>query len=104
LQHLQLRRAEALLICPGRPFSTRPRRTAAASQHGCNIRASSLAPVLRVQCDFQYRSPQNEWPTAFNGDGHVSAFRFANRSVDFMGVGGTKAGTASAGRTATASS
>jgi carotenoid cleavage dioxygenase-like enzyme len=37
----------------------------------------------RVQCDFQYRPPQNEWPTAFNGDGHVSAFRFANGSVDF---------------------
>ena len=30
-----------------------------------------------------YRPPQNEWPTAFNGDGHVSAFRFANGSVDF---------------------
>ena len=37
----------------------------------------------RVQCDFQYRPPMNEWPTAFNGDGHVSAFRFANGSVDF---------------------
>jgi len=29
----------------------------------------------RVQCDFQYRPPMNEWPTGFNGDGHVSAFR-----------------------------
>ena len=37
----------------------------------------------RVQCDFQYRPPENEWPTGFNGDGHVSAFRFANGSVDF---------------------
>jgi carotenoid cleavage dioxygenase len=37
----------------------------------------------RVQCDFQYRPPMNEWPTGFNGDGHVSAFRFANGSVDF---------------------
>ena len=36
-----------------------------------------------MQCDFQYRPPQNEWPTGFNGDGHVSAFRFANGSVDF---------------------
>jgi carotenoid cleavage dioxygenase len=36
-----------------------------------------------MQCDFQYRPPQNEWPTAFNGDGHVSSFRFANGSVDF---------------------
>jgi carotenoid cleavage dioxygenase len=37
----------------------------------------------RVQCDFQYRPPENEWPTGFNGDGHVSAFRFANGAVDF---------------------
>ncbi len=26
---------------------------------------------------------QNEWPTGFNGDGHVSAFRFTNGTVDF---------------------
>src|SRR5687768_17651237 len=26
---------------------------------------------------------ENEWPTGFNGDGHVGAFRFANGSVDF---------------------
>jgi carotenoid cleavage dioxygenase len=37
----------------------------------------------RVQCDFVYRPPENEWFTGFNGDGHVSAFRFANGSVDF---------------------
>ena len=37
----------------------------------------------RVQCDFAYRPPMNEWPTGFNGDGHVSALRFANGSVDF---------------------
>jgi carotenoid cleavage dioxygenase len=37
----------------------------------------------RLQCDFAYRPPENEWPTGFNGDGHVSAFRFANGSVDF---------------------
>jgi carotenoid cleavage dioxygenase len=37
----------------------------------------------RMQCDFQYRPPQNEWPTGFNGDGHVSSFRFSNGSVDF---------------------
>ncbi|HET7132190.1 MAG TPA: carotenoid oxygenase family protein, partial [Gammaproteobacteria bacterium] len=37
----------------------------------------------RVQCDFAYPPPKNEWPTGFNGDGHVSAFRFANGSVDF---------------------
>jgi carotenoid cleavage dioxygenase-like enzyme len=29
------------------------------------------------------RQPGNEWPTGFNGDGHVSAFRFANGAVDF---------------------
>ena len=37
----------------------------------------------RIQCDFQYRPPENEWPTGFNGDGHVSAFRFADGHVDF---------------------
>ena len=37
----------------------------------------------RTACDFQYRPPENEWLTGFNGDGHVSAFRFANGSVDF---------------------
>ena len=36
-----------------------------------------------MQCDFAYPPPKNEWPTGFNGDGHVSAFRFANGSVDF---------------------
>ena len=37
----------------------------------------------RLQCDFAYPPPENEWPTGFNGDGHVSTFRFANGSVDF---------------------
>ena len=37
----------------------------------------------RIQCDFAYRPPENEWFTGFNGDGHVSAFRFANGSVDY---------------------
>lgn len=37
----------------------------------------------RMQCDFLYRPPQNEWATGFNGDGHVSLFRFENGSVDF---------------------
>jgi len=37
----------------------------------------------RMQCDFVYRPPNNEWPTGFNGDGHVSLFRFQNSSVDF---------------------
>lgn len=39
----------------------------------------------RLQCDFAYRPPENEWLPGFNGDGHVSAFRFANGSVDYKG-------------------
>ncbi|HVS23897.1 MAG TPA: carotenoid oxygenase family protein [Gammaproteobacteria bacterium] len=39
--------------------------------------------LYRMQCDFEYPPPKNEWLTGFNGDGHVSAFRFANGSVDF---------------------
>jgi carotenoid cleavage dioxygenase-like enzyme len=38
-----------------------------------------------MQCDFEYRPPQNEWPTGFNGDGHISRFRFSNGSVDYKG-------------------
>jgi carotenoid cleavage dioxygenase-like enzyme len=38
---------------------------------------------VRMQCDFEYRPPQNEWMTGFNGDGHISRFRFSNGSVDF---------------------
>ncbi len=37
----------------------------------------------RMQCDFQYRPPQNEWPTGFNGDGHVSRFRIKNGNVNY---------------------
>ncbi len=32
----------------------------------------------RMQCDFDYRPPKNEWLTGFNGDGHISRFRFNN--------------------------
>jgi carotenoid cleavage dioxygenase-like enzyme len=39
----------------------------------------------RMQCDFDYRPPANEWLTGFNGDGHISRFRFANGSVDYKG-------------------
>jgi carotenoid cleavage dioxygenase-like enzyme len=42
-----------------------------------------LGHFYRVQCDFVYRPPENEWPTGFNGDGHVSLFRFQNGSVDY---------------------
>jgi carotenoid cleavage dioxygenase-like enzyme len=37
----------------------------------------------RMQCDFQYRPPQNEWPSGFNGDGHISRFIFRNGNVNF---------------------
>jgi carotenoid cleavage dioxygenase len=37
----------------------------------------------RIQCDFQYRPPQNEWPTGFNGDGHVSRFYFKDGNVSY---------------------
>lgn len=40
---------------------------------------------VRMQCDFAYRPPENEWRTGFNGDGHISAFYFANGSVDYKG-------------------
>jgi len=40
---------------------------------------------VRMQCDFEYRPPKNEWMTGFNGDGHISRFRFANGSVDYKG-------------------
>ena len=39
----------------------------------------------RMQCDFDYRPPKNEWMTGFNGDGHISRFRFADGSVDYKG-------------------
>ena len=39
----------------------------------------------RMQCDFEYRPPKNEWMTGFNGDGHISRFRFTNGSVDYKG-------------------
>ncbi|HEY4215298.1 MAG TPA: carotenoid oxygenase family protein [Steroidobacteraceae bacterium] len=39
----------------------------------------------RMQCDFDYRPPKNEWGTGFNGDGHISRFRFSNGSVDYRG-------------------
>jgi carotenoid cleavage dioxygenase-like enzyme len=40
---------------------------------------------FRMQCDFEYRPPQNEWPTGFNGDGHISRFRIKDGSVDYKG-------------------
>lgn len=40
---------------------------------------------VRMQCDFEYRPPKNEWMTGFNGDGHISRFRFKDGSVDYKG-------------------
>ena len=39
----------------------------------------------RLQCDFAYRPPDNEWMSGFNGDGHVSLFRFSGGHVDYRG-------------------
>ena len=39
----------------------------------------------RMQCDFAYRPPQNEWVSGFNGDGHISLFRFRDGHVDYRG-------------------
>lgn len=39
----------------------------------------------RMQCDFEYRPPMNDWLTGFNGDGHISRFRFAKGAVDYKG-------------------
>ena len=39
----------------------------------------------RMQCDFAYPPPKNDWMTGFNGDGHVSLFKFNNGSVDYTG-------------------
>jgi len=49
------------------------------------IPADIEGTFVRMQCDFEYRPPQNEWMTGFNGDGHISRFRFANGSVDYKG-------------------
>jgi carotenoid cleavage dioxygenase-like enzyme len=49
------------------------------------IPADIEGTFVRMQCDFAYRPPKNEWMTGFNGDGHISAFRFANGSVDYRG-------------------
>ena len=49
------------------------------------IPADIEGTFYRMQCDFDYRPPQNEWMTGFNGDGHISRFRFSNGSVDYKG-------------------
>ena len=58
-----------------------------ADVYDCEVHGTIPSDIegtfYRLQCDFAYRPPQNEWATGFNGDGHVSAFRFANGSVDY---------------------
>ena len=39
----------------------------------------------RLQCDFAYPPPANEWMSGFNGDGHVSRFWFENGRVHYRG-------------------
>jgi hypothetical protein len=34
-----------------------------------------------MQCDFQYRPPQNEWPAGFNGDGHIFYGKYKGTSA-----------------------
>jgi carotenoid cleavage dioxygenase-like enzyme len=60
-----------------------------ATIHDCEVIGRIPSDIhgtfYRLQCDFQYAPPKNEWATGFNGDGHVSMFRFANGSVDYRG-------------------
>ena len=38
----------------------------------------------RMQCDFEYRPPANEWMTGFNGDGHIDILEFGQFSIRFF--------------------
>lgn len=49
------------------------------------IPAGLAGTFYRLQCDFAYPPPANEWATGFNGDGHVSAFRFQDGRVHYRG-------------------
>ncbi len=40
---------------------------------------------FRMQCDFEYPPPKNDWMTGFNGDGHISSLVFKNGHVDYKG-------------------
>ena len=48
-----------------------------------NIPADLKGTFYRMACDFQYRPPENEWLTGFNGDGHVSAITFKDGRARF---------------------
>ena len=39
----------------------------------------------RLQCDFAYPPPPNEWATGFNGDGHISRFWFEGGRAHYRG-------------------
>jgi carotenoid cleavage dioxygenase len=39
----------------------------------------------RLQCDFAYPPPANEWASGFNGDGHVSRFWFEGGRAHYRG-------------------
>ena len=60
-----------------------------AAVYDCEVHGE-IPPDLRgtfyrLQCDYAYPPPLNEWPTGFGGDGHVSMFRFQGGSVDYLG-------------------
>ena len=40
---------------------------------------------FRMQCDFEYPPPKNDWMTGFNGDGHISSLVFKDGHVDYKG-------------------
>jgi Retinal pigment epithelial membrane protein/SnoaL-like domain len=60
-----------------------------ADIHDCEVWGKVPSDIegkfYRMQCDFQYRPPQNERPTGFNGDGHISRFWFKDSNVNYRG-------------------
>ncbi|MEO6388686.1 MAG: carotenoid oxygenase family protein [Croceibacterium sp.] len=59
------------------------------SVYDCEVSGTIPADLhgtfYRMQCDFAYPTLPNDWMTGFNGDGHVSMFRFKDGSVDYTG-------------------
>jgi len=48
-----------------------------------NIPSDIEGTFFRMQCDYEYPPPHNDWMTGFNGDGHISSLVFKNGHVDF---------------------
>ncbi len=59
------------------------RPTSTTARSGDRSRPTSKARSIACSATSPIAPPKNEWLTGFNGDGHVSTFRFANGSVDF---------------------